>query len=118
MEHLFFNSGSSFSVTSKQFFTCIGVANFLQGDSANTLGGTYCSVSLFGMVIKIEENAYDFEDDYNYMVTIRRDSHSSLKVGDSVAHDLALLVSRLLVDNQQTPVARETANGLVLIEPA
>ena len=117
MEHLFFNFDGSLPEAAKQFFASIGLSNYQEGHSANALGGTYNSASAFGMLIRIEGNTYDFEDDYQYMVSIKKDVLSSLKVDKLLLQGLALIVARMLSDNQRVPVARETPKGLEIIEP-
>ena len=68
MALLFFNSDESIQSVSKKIFNAIGTSTFYEGDSANVLNGLCYSASVFGVLIKLELNSYDYEEQYKYRV--------------------------------------------------
>ena len=54
-------------------FGGLGASSTMQRDSANVLGGTYSVLSVLGFKIKLEPNSYDYEDQYNYMLSVNED---------------------------------------------
>ena len=89
----------------------------MQRDSLNVLGGTYSALSVLGFKIKLEPNSYDFEDQYNYILSVTEDYLAGLKVDDNTAEALADIVAKLVHKNTSLEVAQEKENGL-LIHPA
>ena len=61
------------------------ISTFMEGDSSFSVSGYYLEGSVLGIVIKIDENNYDYEDDYNYMISIKK------AIGTKLADDNALL---------------------------
>jgi hypothetical protein len=58
------NTTDDINATSKKIFSILGDICIKEGDSANCLGGTYYSVSIFGLRIKLEYNSYKHENEY------------------------------------------------------
>lgn len=112
MEHLFFNLEGSFEDVAEMVFSALGAPEFLEGDSLNALGGIYSEMSAFGASIKLESNAYDYEDEYGYMLSIGKELTSELRVDPSVIEALWRIAVRMLTDNLSIVVARETSTGL------
>lgn len=109
---IFFNSDKNLEEVSKLVFEAMGITHYLEGDSQNSLGGSYSSCSVFGISIKLELNSYDYEDDYKFMLLIRKDLTSSLKCDTEVEDAIATVVLKLLYNNWHIPLAVEKANIL------
>ncbi|MES1159418.1 MAG: hypothetical protein ABUM51_01555, partial [Bacteroidota bacterium] len=74
IELIFFNEALPIDDAAKSIFSAIGIQNnILEGDSAHVLSGIYYSYSIFGLKIKLELNSYDYDDKYNYMISVRED---------------------------------------------
>jgi hypothetical protein len=74
-------------------------------------------LSVFGVTIKLEENSYDYEDDYRYMLSVYRDRLTDLMVDESIVVSVSRLVVRLLVDNLNVKVGLEVGNQLEISIP-
>jgi len=112
MEHLFFNLEGSFDEVAEKVFSALGAPDLLEGDSLNVLDGVYSKMSVFGVSVKLEGNTLDYEEDYGYMLSIRQELTSTLKVDPSVIEAIGRIAVRMLTDNLSIAVARETPNGL------
>lgn len=85
MQTLFFNSEKSLSEIAKIVLSALGIRNIVEGDSSFSPNGYYLEGMVLGIVIKIDENNYDYEDYYNYMISIKKG------VGTKLADDSSLL---------------------------
>lgn len=117
MEHLFFNYDRKLSETVAFIFSALGFTSIQEGDSLNVFGGTYASVSILGIVLKLEENSYDYEDDYRYMLSVKNDASSPVTVSDGTIRTFAGVVARILADNAALEVAVEVEAGIEVIGP-
>lgn len=97
-------------------FQALGVNSIWEGDSQNVLGGVYSSYSIFGINIKLELNSYDYEDDYEFMLYIRKDMTSSLKVDAEIEDKVGEVVLKVLCDNLSIPIAFEVKGEFRVIE--
>jgi hypothetical protein len=111
MKHIFFNIEEPLFDVSNAIYKSLGVPNFLEGESAHAKGGIYYSHKIFGLEIKLECNSYDFDDRYNFMLTVKTDPVSGLSPDDQLAPELANIVIRLLKRSIQTDIAYEDKNG-------
>lgn len=85
MQTLFLNSEESLDEIAKLVFSALGLSKIVEGDSSFSPSGYYLEGTTLGIVIKIDENNYDYEDTYNYMISIKKD------IGTKLADDNALL---------------------------
>lgn len=69
---LFFNSQNTLSDVSLKIFRSLDIGNFLEGDSVSYLNETYYEAQTLGTNIKISRNNYDYEDDYEFMISIKK----------------------------------------------
>ncbi|HEY4063620.1 MAG TPA: hypothetical protein VGM30_17050 [Puia sp.] len=107
-EHLFLNIDGQIEEAAKIVFAALGFkSSYQEGDSSHVSGGVYYSYSILGVQVKLEENGYDYDDKYNYMIGLRKDAFSSLKIDETIIKSLANIVIRLLVVNVKTEVAYE-----------
>jgi hypothetical protein len=113
MAALFFSFPTSLADTTKTIFQVLG-ASPVEGDSANVLGGTYTMVSVLGFQIKLELNSYEYEDQYNYMLSVTEDSSASLRVDQAMEETMAGIVAQLLSKNLPLTVAQELSHSLYL----
>ena len=113
MAHLFFFSTSELLEVAQLLFSLLK-APFSEGDSTNVLGGDYYVARLMGFRIKLERNSYDYEDQYNYMLTVREDFLDDLQVTDEMSESLAELIAQLLSKNLPLTVAHEKADELII----
>lgn len=117
IEILFFNLNDNSSDVANLVFNALGMPFNLEGSSAHSLHGKYSSLSVFGLSMKLESNTYEYEDDYEYMLSIYKDKLTTLAVSDEVILCMVKVVARLLADNLGVCVAREVGNELNVISP-
>ena len=115
MEHLFFNMDGSFDEVARVVFDALGLSAG-EGDSANVLGGDYRVASSLGVDIRLERNSYDYEDDYEYMLSVRKNLASSLRVAPAVAEHVSRAAAQMLADNANVTVAREAEDGIEILQ--
>lgn len=98
MEHLFFNSDDSLHTISialgKLFGACPEV-----GESKNVLSESYFEMSILGIKVRLEENCYDYEDQFGFMLSFKRDVLQEVVVRDDDVFSVARIAQRLLTDN-------------------
>lgn len=87
---------------------------FSEGDSANVLGGDYYVARLLGFRIKLERNSYDYEDEYNYMLSVEKDFRPSLRITDAMAESLAEILAQLLSQNLPLTIAYKKDDKLII----
>lgn len=104
--------------SAKAVFSLLGQSSSLIGDSANSYGGTYYSFSIFGVRIKLEKNTYEYEDDYQYILSVTKDLLSSVKVNDGFITEVSNLICSLLAKSTQFKVAIERENGVDILPSA
>ena len=114
MGYLFFNLQDDFESAVPKVFKALGINANLEGDSMNALGGVYSAFSIFGLNIKLELNAYDYEDKYKYMLSVSKDALSKLQIDEKVEPLMTEAVARLLSKNLSIEVALETPDKLNL----
>jgi len=112
---IFFNSDADIGQVAKLIFEALGIGSFWEGDSHNVLGGTYNSYSIFGINIKLELNSYDYEDTYRFMLCVKKDMISSLKIDMDIENKVSEIVLRVLQYNLNIPIAVEK-NGELLVD--
>ncbi len=86
----------------------------MQRDSANVLGGTYSVLSVLGFKLKLEQNSYDYEDQYNYMLSINEDYLSGVETDEDMAEDISDIIVKVLRKNVSFEIAQEKADRLVI----
>lgn len=113
VEVLFFYMEGNISSVAKKIYKSLGIqkGNLYSGDSSHVLNGVYYDFSILGSKIKIEYNSYDYEDKYNYMLSIKEDVNSGLKVNDEMIKQLTVIICELLVNNLNLNIAHEGENG-------
>ena len=114
---LFFNSRHDIKQTSNEIFEVPGLQHPVAADSSHVYKRVYFSVNLLGMKVKLEYNAYDYEDDYNYMITIDKASVSTLHVKDIDIENFTTIIGNIVSSNMNIQVAREVNNELQIINP-
>jgi hypothetical protein len=113
MATLFFFLPTNLADTTKTIFQVLG-ASPVEGDSANVLGGIYTMVSVLGFKIKLERNSYEYEEQYNYMLSVTKDSATGLRVDKAMEETMAGIIAQLLSKNLPLTVAHELSHGLYL----
>ena len=93
MEHLFFNIDGGVENAAEEVFKALGMGRSIEGDSANNPSGIYFEHSAFGVVLKVEENVYDYEDEFQYMLSIKKDMLTDLEVPNDDTSHLASIAS-------------------------
>ena len=117
MEHLFFNSDKILNDVAASVFEILGTKS-VGGESTNVLGGTYFQTRVFGLLVRVEENSYDFEDRYAYMLSVKRDVIGNVYVRDGDVAAIARSIQHILADNMKTDVAMEVGMTIELCAPA
>lgn len=113
MANLFFAFPGEIQDAAKTVFNALGTSSAANRDSLNVLGGTYTALSLLGFKVKLEANSYDYEDKFNYMLSVNEDFLAKLKVDDDMEEALADIIAKLLVENTSLEIAQEKESGLV-----
>jgi hypothetical protein len=113
MANLFFSFPGELQDATKTVFNALGTLPAANHDSLNVLGGTYTALSLLGFKIKLEANSYDYEDKFNYMLSVNEDFLANLRVDDEMEEGLADIIAKLLVENTSLEIAQEKESGLV-----
>ncbi|WP_334075549.1 MULTISPECIES: hypothetical protein [Paenibacillus] len=72
METLFFNSQLAIGEVVPLIFKHLNVQNVAEGENSSYLNEMYFSGSVIGLDIRISENNYDYEDKFNYMISIKK----------------------------------------------
>jgi hypothetical protein len=85
MQVLFINSKMSLENIAKKILSALGISKMVEGDSSFSPKGYYFKCTVLGIDLKIDENNYDYEDNYNYMISIKK------TIGTKLADDNALL---------------------------
>jgi len=111
MMHFFLNSNEDFEQAAPLIFQALGVAKYLEGDSSNVMGGYYYSYAVFGTNIKLEQNSYDYEDRYKFMLTVKKDI-TSLTIDSAILNLIYEVIGKLLKSNLKMDIAVEDDNGL------
>ena len=117
MEHLFFNSAEDIGRVADSICRLLGSRQD-SGESKNVLNELYFEVVLLGIKVRIEENCYDYEDQYRYMVSMKRDVVSGSKVRDCDITSLARIIQHLLVDNLGLEAVLEVDSSLEAFGPS
>jgi hypothetical protein len=112
MEHLFFNEPKRIEEVSSLILSLVSADIVREGESANVFQGVYYYASIFGLQIRLELNSYDYEDDYNYMISIRKDYSMKIKLSDTAERYLAEIIAQLISKNLHIKVAREVGDEL------
>ena len=112
IEILFFNLEKNLTDTASIVFESLGMPYNMKGSSAHSLGGEYSSLSIFGLNLKLEPNTYDYENDYNYMLSIYKDKLTELSINEEIILPISKIVARLLTDNIKIDIAHEIDNKL------
>jgi hypothetical protein len=104
MELLFLSLPGKLQSISEGIYSVIGVTDYLEGDSSHVLGGVSYEGMLRGCSICIALNAYEYEDLYNIMITIKCSPEMrNLGIEDEVANHVISLLLRTF----RIPIAKE-----------
>lgn len=96
-------------------YNSLEIKHFQEGDSANVLNGIYYVASAFNSEIKLELNSYDYEEEFNYMISISIASLLSSQC--NLEQRVAEIVKETLVARLGIIVAVEKNGGLELNLP-
>ena len=110
MQIIFFNSKDDNIIN--QLEVLIGGGRFLLGDSLNVYLGEYWSKVLFGLCIKIEHNDMDYQEEYNYYMTIEENWFKGPVVDPVLEKYLADIICIIMRDNLSVKIAREIDDKL------
>lgn len=112
IELLFFNEALPIDDAVKSIFSAIGIQNnIMEGDSSHVLNGVYYSYSVFGVEIKLELNSYDYDDKYNYMISVSEDVLSHLVINDDIVKNTTKTILDLLLENRYSEIAYEVGTN-------
>ena len=108
---IFFNLNESIDNVSTVIFNSLGFRSILEGDSSNVLGGIYYCCNVFGSQIRLEYNSYDWDDVYNYMITVKDDVLVKPDIDDSLCKKIMEIIVAILSKNLNITIAVELQNG-------
>lgn len=103
-----------FNIAVERIVNALGIAGPIYGDSTHSLGGIYAQIHLLGTKIKIEQNAYDHEEQYNYCLFIDKDIFSPVLTSEHNIGMLSGIIAGMLHQNLNIEVGMET-NGTFCI---
>ena len=115
MAVLFFALDQDLNGASKSVFKAINSFAPIEGESSNVLNSVYTQVCVLGLRIKLEANSYDYEERYNYMVSVTQDFLADNQANEHAAEALADAVAFLLKKNLAIEIAREKDDELVIV---
>lgn len=104
---LFLNLPCKYEMAINAINSALGISYSLEGESVNSLGSKYNETSLLGVKVKIEENSYDYEDDYNYSIFIDNDIFSTIKTTEYNINLISKVITDLLYRNLGTSIGME-----------
>lgn len=96
MEHLFFKSSQVLEEIKTKFFSALGITGVLEGDSSHYPEGIYFFCTVFGVEILLAHNNYDYDNVYNYFVSIKADILGEIKEDKEVIKLVTDILLRLL----------------------
>lgn len=117
MQHLFFDSGDTLAEVAVAVLGSIGLHDVQQGESVNVLGTEYYSARSLGFVFRLERNAYDYEEQFRFMLSISEDASKDTTYSDRVLEQIALYTQREVSRVLGYSVGLEHGSELV-IEPS
>lgn len=109
---LFFNLPGTFNEVANEIFTSLGSDNYFGNQSLNVRNEEYFIMSVFGISIRLEANSYDYEDKYNYMLSVCEDPIKNLNVDSDIKDKVFDVVRCLIINNLSIEVAEENSEGL------
>lgn len=118
MQHLFLDCQQSLEQVASRIFEAAAPVKGVEIDSLNVLGGTYFEGTFRNLVLRVESNSYDYEDDYEFMITLKSNNLSNRQVAEKEIQMAAKSLQSLLVDKLRIPVAMELDSSLELMEPS
>jgi len=120
IEHYFFQIEDDLQNAAKKICEALGIdtKTVKVGSSTHVLNGSYFNYTVFGCRIKLEKNSYDYDDQYNYMLSISINSLSNLNTDINVLKSMSTIIRMLLSKNLGIVIAYEVAdNNLEKIFP-
>jgi hypothetical protein len=114
IKHLFFNLSGTFDEVAIKVFNSLGIVDsYYSGESSNVRSQSYFAIKVFGVVIRLELNSYEYEDEYQYMISVSKDFvNNELKVLAMIESAVLNIVLTLITNNLLIEVAEETSSGL------
>ena len=113
MDLLLFNSHNEISEISKEIASLFQNFNLNDNDSRNVFTGSYYFICIIGIKIKIEYNSYDYEDKFKYMISIKKDYSSKLKISPKSLELFSKILIDLLRNNLNIDIAYEVDGNLI-----
>jgi hypothetical protein len=117
VENLFVSSSMQLNEFADLVFSDLQLRDICEGDSSYSPSGFYLVGTLLGIAIKIDENNYDYEEHYNYMISIKKAIGTKLSDENSIL-GLAEIIASTIAVKLDTEVALEQrdkeTNALVL----
>lgn len=111
MEHLFFDSDKGIGDVANMVFNVLGLQPELC-ESKNVLNDSYYEVAIFGMKIRLEENCYDYEDQFQYMLSVKRNVLLDTTIHDDEINSIARIVQHIIADTLTIAVAIEVGEKI------
>ncbi len=117
MEHLFLNFDADLRSTTVRVLSTLGLDGGVVVESENVYSGEYGVCRANGLMLKLEENSYDYEDQFRYMLAIKPDVMDASPAPDTEIGRYGEWAQGLLCEQLQTPVGREILGDVVTIYP-
>lgn len=106
MEILFFKTNQTLDNIVPIIFNELNIKNTAEGENSSYINDTYFEASVLGIIIKISENNYDYEDDFNYMISIKKTNELKLRDKEGL-YFIAQIISSIIAMKLNINVAIE-----------
>ncbi len=117
MSPIFISLDNDFSKAKQLVFDALGLNNIMEGDSTHALGGVYYEVGVLGMYIKLEQNSYEYEDEFNYTLFVQKDYDSPVKITRDIEESMLDLIRKLIMVNLSVKIGIEKNDKLQTFHP-
>ena len=97
-------------------FSALGFSNFAESETTFNTKGYYFTVDILGLSVKVEENCYDCEEQYNCIISIEKSRGTKL-TNDIALEGVAEVVASVLVAKLKTEVVLELEMRIMEQDP-
>lgn len=104
---LLIKNGENLKGVWEEITRIMGIIDYAIGESSNVLHTSYFEAKAFGVKVKLEENSYEFEDKYSFMLSIQKDFLTNFILSESTMDKLIGDLVKALKVNSEQPLAIE-----------
>ena len=108
MEVLFLKLDTRYEEFGNIVLSTLGFSSFAESETTFNTQGYYFVANILGVSIKVEENCYDYEEQYNCLITIKQGIGIKL-ANDNSLSGVAEVIASVLAAKLKTEIAMEMA---------